>query len=75
MSVTVGVREFRRDLAEYIDGDELVTVTRHGRRVGVFVPARDDRAEAIAAYQLGAESGLLTSGVLPLAQQFQGHHK
>ena len=51
MSVTVGVREFRRDLAEYIDGDEPVTVTRHGRRVGVFVPARDDRAEAIAAYQ------------------------
>jgi prevent-host-death family protein len=51
MSLTVGVREFRRDLAEYIDGDEPVTVTRHGRRVGVFVPARDDHAEAIAAYQ------------------------
>ena len=31
--------------------------------------------EAIAAYQVGAESGLLTSGVLSLAQQFQGHHK
>ena len=37
-----------------IDGDEPVTVTRHGRRVGVFVPARDDRAEAIAAYQAAA---------------------
>ena len=31
--------------------------------------------EAIAAYQVGAESGLLTSGVLPVAVQFQGHHK
>jgi bacterioferritin (cytochrome b1) len=31
--------------------------------------------EAIAAYQVGAESGLLGSGVLPVAVQFQGHHK
>lgn len=31
--------------------------------------------EAIAAYQVGAESGLLTSAVLPVAVQFQGHHK
>lgn len=31
--------------------------------------------EAIAAYQLGAESGLLTKPVLALALTFQGHHK
>ena len=31
--------------------------------------------EAIAAYQVGAESGLLSAGVLPVAVQFQGHHK
>lgn len=31
--------------------------------------------EAIAAYQVGAESGLLSPGVLPVAVQFQGHHK
>lgn len=31
--------------------------------------------EAIAAYQVGAESGLLTKGVLPVALKFQGHHK
>src|SRR3546814_1397291 len=31
--------------------------------------------EAIAAYQVGAESGLLTKPVLDLAVQFQGHHK
>lgn len=51
MAVTVGVREFRQDLTDYIDGDEPVTVTRHGRRVGVFIPTRGNRAEAIAAYQ------------------------
>ncbi len=31
--------------------------------------------EAIAAYQLGAESGLLTPAVLDLAVTFQGHHQ
>lgn len=31
--------------------------------------------QAIAAYQVGAESGLLTASVKPLALQFQGHHK
>jgi len=31
--------------------------------------------EAIAAYQLGAESKLLQGGVLELAVAFQGHHK
>ena len=31
--------------------------------------------EAIAAYQVGAESGLLSKAVLPVAVAFQGHHK
>lgn len=31
--------------------------------------------EAVAAYQLGAESGLLSTPILNVAVQFQGHHK
>lgn len=31
--------------------------------------------EAVAAYQLGAESGLLSAPVKTVALQFQGHHK
>lgn len=31
--------------------------------------------EAVAAYQVGAESGLLKPGVLKVAVTFQGHHK
>jgi len=31
--------------------------------------------QAVAAYQLGAESGLLEPGVLKVAVAFQGHHK
>jgi rubrerythrin len=31
--------------------------------------------EAVAAYQVGAESGLLGAASKPIALQFQGHHK
>src|SRR5690606_31281786 len=31
--------------------------------------------EAVAAYQLGADSGLLTKAVAPTAIAFQSHHK
>ena len=50
MGASVGVREFRRDLAHYIDQTEPVTVTRHGQAVGLFVPVRRDRQAEIAAF-------------------------
>jgi antitoxin (DNA-binding transcriptional repressor) of toxin-antitoxin stability system len=55
MSVTVGVREFRRDLADYIDQPEPVTVTRHGLTVGLFIPVHRDRKAEIAAYSEAAK--------------------
>lgn len=54
------------------------------RQAGAADPAQDARIlntalgaelEAVAAYQVGAESGLLGKPVLDLAVQFQGHHK
>jgi len=50
MSVTVGVREFREELAGFIDQSETVTVTRHGEAVGLFVPVKRDRRADIDAY-------------------------
>jgi len=49
------VRQFRQDLADYIDGDEPITITRHGRRIGIFIPTRSDRVEAIEAYRAATE--------------------
>ena len=43
--------------------------------VAILNTARAAELEAIAAYQLGAESGLLEPAVLDLAVVFQGHHK
>ena len=43
--------------------------------VGILNSALGAELEAIAAYQVGAESGLLKKPVLDLAVTFQGHHK
>lgn len=43
--------------------------------VAILNGAIDAEHEAIAAYQLGAESGLLSKGVLDVAVAFQGDHK
>lgn len=43
--------------------------------VRVLNTALSAELEAIAAYQVGAESGLLEKPVLALAVTFQGHHK
>ncbi|MCL2804080.1 MAG: type II toxin-antitoxin system prevent-host-death family antitoxin [Micrococcales bacterium] len=72
MSLSVGVREFRQDLADYIDQTEPVTVTRHGRTVGLFVPVRRDRQAEIAAFaeaagkasELLAELGMTEDAVV-----------
>jgi prevent-host-death family protein len=44
--VSVGIREFRSRLAEYLlESDRPVVVTRHGATVGYFIPARGARAD------------------------------
>jgi rubrerythrin len=48
------------------------TTTADVRILGTALAAE---REAIAAYQLGAESGLLQPAVLKVAIKFQGHHK
>jgi rubrerythrin len=46
-----------------------------GNDAGILNSALGAELEAIAAYQVGAESGLLEKPVLALALQFQGHHR
>jgi len=46
-----------------------------GNDTGILNSALGAELEAIAAYQVAAESGLLDKHVLALATQFQGHHK
>ena len=36
----VGVREFREDLADYLDAQGPVAITRYGQIIGYYVPTR-----------------------------------
>jgi rubrerythrin len=59
-------------------GNEALAATSDGAQAGdvkILNTALGAELEAIAAYQLGAESNLLQKPVLDLAVTFQGHHK
>lgn len=60
-------------------GQEALAATKGGKStaedVRILNSALGAELEAIAAYQVGAESGLLQKPVLDLAVTFQGHHK
>lgn len=54
MTTSVGIREFRAGLAEYIDAAEPVAVTRHGITVGWFIPTPVDHAAQTASLRSAA---------------------
>jgi rubrerythrin len=60
-------------------GSTLIQPTRayaaNATDLGILNTALGAELQAIAAYQLGAESGLLKPDVKTLAVTFQGHHK
>jgi PHD/YefM family antitoxin component YafN of YafNO toxin-antitoxin module len=54
--ITVGIREFRENLAAYLlESDAPVAITRHGDTIGYYIPARRKRTETErAALQVAA---------------------
>jgi antitoxin (DNA-binding transcriptional repressor) of toxin-antitoxin stability system len=42
---TVGIREFREKLAEYLESTAPVAITRHGETIGFYIPARRKRTD------------------------------
>ena len=62
-----------------LSGNDALAAAKGGKAgasdVGILNTALGAELEAIAAYQLGADSGLLQKPVLDLALTFQGHHK
>lgn len=49
--------------------------TSTGEDINILNAALGHEYQAIAAYQVGAESGLLQKSILDVAVKFQGHHK
>jgi rubrerythrin len=63
-----------------LGGRDALAAKKHGTGdaagdIAILNSALAAEYQAIAAYQVGAESGLLTAAVKPVALEFQGHHK
>lgn len=42
----VGIREFRENLASYLESSTPVAITRHGATIGIYVPTKPAPSEA-----------------------------
>jgi antitoxin (DNA-binding transcriptional repressor) of toxin-antitoxin stability system len=76
----VGIREFRAGLADYIDAEAPIAVTRHGQTVGFFIPTKSDLSAEVAALksaaaQLDALLQLEESDVDKLVEEFKGSRR
>ena len=53
----VGIREFRENLANYLESKTPVAITRHGTTIGVYVPTRPKPSqEELEALRVAAET-------------------
>lgn len=55
-TTTVGIREFRSGLAEYIASSTPVAVTRHGQTVGYFIPTHGKVEADLAALKQASKT-------------------
>ena len=72
---TVGIRQFREDLASYVDSAAPVQITRHGQVIGVFVPTEPVRPfdrDRYLAHTSALQNDLAQKGIDPedLIQEF-----
>ena len=42
----IGIREFRENLAGYLEGGKPIAITRHGETLGFFIPAQKGNRKA-----------------------------
>lgn len=42
----IGIREFRENLASYLESKTPVAITRHGATIGIYVPAKPKPSHA-----------------------------
>ena len=45
-TTTVGIREFRENLADYLESKTPVAITRHGATIGIYVHTKPKPSQA-----------------------------
>ena len=68
-TVKVGVREFREQIASFLESDTPVAVTRRGETLGVYVPTRRKRPKAADLSELKAAADRLAEALADLDEE------
>ncbi|HEX4064753.1 MAG TPA: prevent-host-death protein [Acidobacteriaceae bacterium] len=62
-AIKVGVREFREQIARYLESDTPVAVTRRGETVGVYVPTPRKSVRSAGQAELRAAADRLVQAL------------
>jgi len=68
-TVKVGVREFREQIASFLESDTPVAVTRRGETLGVYVPTRRKRPKSAALSELKAAADRLAEALADVDEE------
>jgi hypothetical protein len=62
-AIKVGVREFREQIAHFLESDQPVAVTRRGETLGVYVPTPRKQVRSADAAELRAAADRLAEAL------------
>ena len=68
-AVKVGVREFREQIARYLESDTPVAVTRRGETLGVYVPTPRKGVKSADLGELKAAADRLAAALAGMSEE------
>jgi hypothetical protein len=68
-ALKVGVREFREQIARFLESEMPVAVTRRGETLGVYVPTRRKRAKSANLSELKAAADRLAQALTDVDEE------
>ncbi len=73
----IGMREFRENLAGYLERGRPLAITRHGQTLGFFIPAqkRNRKAEVAAMRAAAQELDKMIASWEASEDEFMGEYK
>src|SRR5580658_10372325 len=73
----IGIREFRENLAGYLEGGRSLAITRHGETLGFFIPAqkRNRKAELEAMRAAAKELDAMIASWGASEDELMGEYK
>jgi hypothetical protein len=68
-AIKVGVREFREQIARFLESDTPVAVTRRGETLGVYVPTPRSRVKSAELTELKAAADRLAKALADVGEE------